>query len=181
MTGFEQALLVNVAVLVTTLMADLGLKRVTRGRLTRPLITAAAIVPLFMHTVFTNGIGLTVEVLGAAAGILLGLAAASRLKITRQASDGTVSTTGGWDYAAIWITVSAARTLFSYGASHWFTQSMGRWFVQHGALPTQVSAIATNGLVLMAVAAVITRTVTLRLRSRNALTAEPATVHHLHS
>ncbi|MFB7669740.1 hypothetical protein ACFC1R_38620 [Kitasatospora sp. NPDC056138] len=177
MTAFEQALLVNAAVLTTTLLADLGLKQVTRKRLTRPLITAAAIVPLFVHTLFASGIGLTVEVLGAAAGVLLGLAAASRLKITRRASDGALSTTGGWDYAAIWITVSAARTLFSYGASYWFTYSLGRWFVQHGALPTQVDAIVTNGLVLMAVAAVLTRTVALRIRSRNALAAEPATVH----
>ncbi|MGW3044605.1 hypothetical protein ACWC9T_32210 [Kitasatospora sp. NPDC001159] len=181
MTGFEQALLVNVAVLVTTLLADLGPKQVTRGRLTRPLITAAVIVPLFMHTLFTSGIGLTIETVGSAAGVLVGLTAASRLKITRQGSGGTVSTAGGWDYAVVWITVSAARTLFSYGASYWFTESMGRWFVQHGALPTQVSAIVTNGLVLMAVAAVLTRTVTLRLRSRNALTAEPATAHRSHS
>ncbi|MGW0769111.1 hypothetical protein [Streptomyces sp. NPDC002676] len=176
MSAFEQALLVNAAVLTTTLLADLGLKQVTRKRLTRPLITAAVIVPLFMHTLFTSGIGLTIEMVGLAAGILLGLAVASRLKITRQTSDGALSTIGGWDYAAIWITVSAARTLFSYGASHWFTMSLGRWFVQHGALPTQVDAIVTNGLVLMAVAAVITRTMALRVRSRNALTAAPAPV-----
>jgi hypothetical protein len=177
MTAFEQALLVNVAVLITTLLADLGLKQVTRSRLIRPLIIAAAVVPLFMHSLFTNGIGLTIETVGIAAGILVGLAATSRLKITQQTSDGAPSTIGGWDYAAIWITVSAARTLFSYGASYWFTASLGRWFVQHGALPTQVSAIITDALVLMAVAAVITRTIALRIRSRNALTAEPATVH----
>ncbi|QHC25639.1 hypothetical protein [Streptomyces sp. GS7] len=179
MSAFEQALLVNAAVLATTLLADLGLKKVTRKRLIRPLIIAAAIVPIFVTTLFTTGIGLTIEVVGAAAGVLLGVVAASRLTITRQTPDGAMATIGGWDYAAIWIAVSAARTLFSYGASYWFTESLGRWFVQHGALPTQVNAIVTDGLVLMAVAAVITRTVALRVRTRNAPATEPVISHPL--
>jgi hypothetical protein len=156
------ALIVNALVLFAVLEADLGAARkVSRFRLLRPLLLSAAIVPLFLEAVATHGTGLALEIGGGVAGILLGLAAASLMRVRREAATGRVVTRAGAAYASLWIVVIAARSCFSIGAVHWFNHSLGIWMASH-----QVTGAAiTDTLIIMAVAMTLTRTLGLGLRA----------------
>ena len=51
--------------------------------------------------------------------------------------------------------------LFSYGANHWFEDQLGGWLVVN-SIP---SAAITDGLIFMAVAMLLTRTIGLAMRA----------------
>ncbi|GAA2057242.1 hypothetical protein GCM10009839_78230 [Catenulispora yoronensis] len=146
--------IVNIVVLASVLGTDLGRREVTKARLLRPAIVAAVIVPIYVKHPATTGTGLALELGGAALGLMLGLAAAALLKVRREEATGKVYTHTGAAYAALWTGVIGARLAFSYGAQHWFTQSLGRWMVEH-----QVTVDAlTDTLVVMAIAMLLGRT-----------------------
>jgi hypothetical protein len=168
MSTLAEAILINVAVLISTLQSDLGRRKVTLMRFLRPVIVVAVVVPLFMTTVFTSGIGLTTELAGLAAGVLVGAVAVSLMKFERDES-GVIHSTAGTGYAALWIVIAAARTLFSIGASNWFGSDLGRFFFEHGAKVADIGAIITDGLIGMALAMILTRTAGLYLRGRKAV------------
>ncbi|NUR60714.1 MAG: hypothetical protein HOV87_18940 [Catenulispora sp.] len=146
--------IVNIIVLASVLGTDLGRREVTKARLLRPAIAAAVIVPLYVKHPATSGAGLALELGGAALGLVLGLAAATLMKVRREEATGKIQTHTGAAYAALWTGVVGARLAFSYGAQHWFTQSLGRWMYTH-----QVSVDAlTDTLVVMAIAMLLART-----------------------
>ncbi len=157
-----KALIVNGLVLFAVLEADLGpARKVSRFRLLRPLLLSASIVPLFLEAVATHGTGLALEIAGGVAGVLLGLAAASLMTVRRQPTTGGVVTGAGAAYAALWITVIAARSCFSIGAVHWFNQPLTTWMANH-----QVTGAAiTDTLIIMAVAMTLARTIGLAVRA----------------
>jgi hypothetical protein len=68
-----------------------------------------------------------------------------------------------WGYALFWTAVIGARALFSYGTDHWFGNQLGSWLAA-SSIP---SAAITNGLIFMAVAMLLTRTLGLARRSRS--------------
>ena len=156
--------IVNIIVLASVLGTDLGRRKVGTARLLRPAIAAAVIVPLYVKHPATSGAGLALELAGATLGLLLGLAAAALLKTRRDAGTGVVHTHGGTGYAALWTAVIGARVTFSYGASHWFTNQLGRWMYEH-----QVSVDAlTDALIVMAIAMMLGRTGALAAKARTA-------------
>ena len=161
-TELAQAEIINGAVLVATLHSDLGgHRKIGPMRLLRPLSIAAGIVPLFIDPIVTHGTGLTVELAGAAAGILGGLLALSLIKVYRHPTTGTPVTRATWPYAAIWTLVIGARAAFSYGCTHWFPAQLATWCQTH-----QVTGNAiTDGLIFMAVAMLLTRTLGLATRT----------------
>ena len=157
-----QAELINGAVLLATLHSDLGRHRkIGPMRLLRPLGIAAAIVPLFISPVVTHGAGLAVELAGVAAGLVGGLAAVSLMRVYRSPETGKAVSRAGWPYALLWTLVIGARAAFSYGSFHWFPNQLTHWCEVH-----QVTGDAiTNGLIFMAVAMLVTRTLGLVARS----------------
>jgi hypothetical protein len=167
-----QAELVNGAVLAATLHADLGTHRkIGPMRLLRPAAIAAAIVPLFIDPVVTHGAGLAVELAGVAAGMLGGLAALALTRVYRSPRTGKPVSHATWPYAALWTLVIGARAAFSYGAIHWFPTQIAEWGLAH-----QVTGDAiTNGLIFMAVAMLLTRTVGLGVRAASLPAAELTT------
>lgn len=167
-----QAELVNGAVLAATLHADLGVHRkIGPMRLLRPAVIAAVIVPLFIDPVVTHGAGLAVELAGVAAGMLGGLAALALTRVYRSPRTGKPVSHATWPYAALWTLVIGARAAFSYGAIHWFPAQIAQWGLAH-----QVTGDAiTNGLIFMAVAMLLTRTVGLGVRAAALPAAESAT------
>jgi hypothetical protein len=61
----------------------------------------------------------------------------------------------------LWIVIIGARAAFSYGAEHWFQGPLVSWAIAH-----QVSLAAlTDGLIFMAIAMVLVRTVGLGVRA----------------
>lgn len=156
------ALIVNGLVLFAVLESDLGAARkVSAFRLLRPLLTTLAIVPLFLAAPTTHGTGLALEIGGGVAGVLLGLSAASLMRVRRQPSTGRLVTRAGGAYAAFWIAVIAARSCFSIGAIHWFNHPLATWMANH-----QVTGAAiTDTLIIMAIGMGLARTLSLAVRA----------------
>jgi hypothetical protein len=164
------ALIINALVLFAVLESDLGAARkLSRFRILRPLLLSVAIVPMFLQAIATHGTGLALELGGGVAGVLLGLAAARLMSIRIQPATGRIVTRAGVAYAALWITVIAARSCFSIGASHWFNHALGTWMAAH-----QVSSAAiTDTLIIMAIAMTLTRTLSLVVRAAQLRGAAP--------
>ena len=157
-----QAEIVNGAVLVVALHSDIGRdKKIGPLRVLRPFATAAAIVPLFITAPVTHGTGLAVELAGTVAGVLGGLAAMAFTDVHRSPRTGRPVSSAGWPYALLWTLVIGARAFFSWGSTHLFSRQLGDWCVAH-----QVTADAiTDGLIFMAVAMVLVRSLGLVARA----------------
>ena len=162
MSELTEAMIVNAIVLVTVLATDLGpARKIGRGRLLRPVIAAAVIVPLFVKSPVTHGSGLVVEIAGVAAGVLAGLAAVALMRVHRSPQTGKPVSRAGWPYAALWTVIIGARAAFSWGAAHWFTGSLVAWCIAH-----QVSLAAiTDGLIFMAIVMILVRTAVIGIRA----------------
>jgi len=90
-----------------------------------------------------------------------GLAALALMGVYRSPDTGKPVSRAGAPYAVLWIVVIGARAAFSYGAAHWCTAPLVSW-----AITNQVSVAAiTDGLIFMAIAMVLVRTLGLGLRA----------------
>jgi hypothetical protein len=162
LSQLTEAMIVNGVVLATVLASDVGpARKIGPMRLLRPLVAAAVIIPIFVQRPASHGSGLAVEIAGVAAGLLGGLAAAALMRVYRSPDTGRPVSRAGWPYAIFWTVIIAARALFSYGAAHWFTDSIVAW-----AIANQVSEAAiTDGLIFMAVVMVLVRTAVIGVRA----------------
>lgn len=158
-----EALIINAAVLTVILESDLGPHRkITWFRIVRPLVTALVIVPFFIKGVAVSGAGLVLELALITFGVLLGWLATTQMGVYLSQKTGRPVTRAGLGYASIWIVVSAARVLFSYGSDHWFSAALGTWMADNRV----GSAALTDSLIFMALAMVITRVAVMGLRAR---------------
>ncbi|MEE4596734.1 hypothetical protein V2J94_33435 [Streptomyces sp. DSM 41524] len=162
MSTIGQAMIINGAVLIAVLEADLGPHRkIGKLRILRPLLMTAAIVPLFLKSPATHGSGLALELAAVVAGLMVGLLAMTFTTVYAGPTTGKPVSRAGFAYAALWIVVIGARAAFSYGSEHWFAQRLGRWMAYHQVTPEAL----TDALLLMAVAMTLTRTVGLATRA----------------
>jgi hypothetical protein len=158
----NSALIVDAVVLTAVLEADLGRHRkVGTFRLLRPVFIAAAIIPLFLKAVVTSGNGLSLEIAAASAGVVLGLIAVTLMTVYRSPRTNKPVTRAGFTYAALWAIVIGARAVFSYGSTHWFSHSLTTWMTQHSV----TTAAITDGLIFMAVAMLLIRTIGMAIRA----------------
>jgi hypothetical protein len=162
MSPLTEALIVNGIVLAATLEADLGPHRkIGKLRIVRPLATVAMVIPLFLAAPVTHGNGLLIELAGVAAGLLCGLLVSTLMSVYRSPKTGRPATAAGFGYAIAWTLIVGARAAFSYGSVHWFPAQIGQWAVAHQV----TQAAITDGLIFMAIAMVLTRTLSLAARS----------------
>jgi hypothetical protein len=177
MSTLAQAEIVNIAVLFAVLEADLGSHRkIGKFRILRPILLAAGIVPLFLEKVTTHGNGLTLELAGLAAGFVGGLLALSQTRVYLSSRTGKAASAAGWGYALLWVVVIGARAAFSYGANRWFEGSLATWLTDN-RIPADA---ITDGLIFMAVAMLLTRTVGLAIRA-HATSGGPELVDYSHA
>lgn len=151
--------IINLVVLGVVLEADLGRRKITWPRLARPVIVAGAIVIYYLTRTpaATRGGGLAFELVLAALGIVLGLAAGLIFRVFRD--QGIPWSQAGVAYAALWIVVIGARIGFAEAASH--SHSLQVWLGTHHI----TSDAITDALIFMAVGMLLTRTAVLRLRA----------------
>jgi len=162
MSPLTEAMIINGAVLVAVLQADLGPHRkIGPVRILRPLVTIALVVPLFLDRPVTHGNGLLVELAGIAAGLLYGLVITMLMRVYRSPKTGKPVSAAGLPYAIAWTLIVAARAAFSVGAVHWFPAQLAQW----GATHQVTGAAITDGLIFMAIAMVLVRTVGLAARA----------------
>jgi hypothetical protein len=149
--------IINLVVLVAVLEADLGHRKITLFRLIRPVLLAAAVVAFFYKKLDMTGNALTCELVLIVLGIGLGVAAGSLFRVYRV--KGSSWSHAGAAYAALWAVVIAARLLFVYATYH--SHAVDNWLrTQH-----LTSATVTDALLGMAVAMVLARTASLRIRA----------------
>jgi hypothetical protein len=127
-------------------------------RIARPLLLAFGIVPLFIEHPATAGSGEALELALTGLGALLGIMASTRLmRVNFDAAKGYVVSQAGAAYGLFWCAVIGARLLFTYGANHWYTDALAHWMSTNGI---SVDAL-TDGLIFMAIAMTLTRTIRL--------------------
>ena len=162
LSELTDAMIVNGVVLATVLATDLGpARKISKMRLLRPVIAAAAIIPFFIYWPATHGMALAVEIAGVVAGLLGGLAANALMGVYRSPTTGKPVSRAGLSYAIFWTAIIGARAAFSYGSVHWFKAPLVSWGIAH-----QVSVAAvTDGLIFMAIAMILVRTVALGIRA----------------
>jgi hypothetical protein len=162
MNELTEEMIVNGAVLVAVLYSDTGqARKIGVVRILRPFVIAAAIIPLFMDRPVTRGTGLVLELAGIAAGLLCGFIAITLMDVYRSPETGKPVSRAALPYSILWIVVIAARAAFSYGADHWFSAQLTNWCAAHQV----TSAAITDGLIFMAIAMLLVRTITIGVRA----------------
>jgi hypothetical protein len=150
------------AILAVVLLSDYGVRKLTTKRLVRPFITAIVIIPFFFKGAATSGNGLLLEAAGIATGVVLGLLAASLMRVFADPATGQPATRGGLPYCLFWVVVVAARLFFAYGAQHVFSRQLGEWLSTNHIT---VDAL-TAAIIFFSVAMLLGRTGALALRAR---------------
>ena len=153
--------LLNLGLLAYILWANLGTRPITRTRLTLPLVIVAGVAVGFLSHVPTVGNDVTLEVVLALAGAVLGVVAGLLVRVEPTTS-GTQVMRAGAAYAALWVAVIGGRMLFAYGADHWYPRQIAQFSITHRITGADAW---TAAFVLMALAMVLTRVAVTALRT----------------
>jgi hypothetical protein len=151
--------IINLVVLGAVYESDLGHRKITWFRVIRPILLTGVIVSFNLTGVATRGDALAFELLLPVLGIVLGVCAGSLFKVT-LGPDERGWTRAGSTYALLWAAVIGARLAFAYATSN--SHQVQHWLATHHITPAAI----TDGLIFMAVAMLLTRTVVLVVRGR---------------
>jgi hypothetical protein len=148
-------------VLVALVFRQLRGKRLTTRQLLLPLAIVGYAAAHYLHAIPTAGNDLVLAVGGAAIGIALGTGAGFLTHVTRGTDGVPIARATGWA-AALWVLGVGSRIAFSLFAQHGGEADLVRFSAAHSITSMQAWVA---GLVLMALAEVVSRTAVLAVRS----------------
>jgi hypothetical protein len=154
-------LLLNLGILALVLATNVGVHPIVRERFTRPVIFMGLAGLLYLKHMPTQGNDLGFELLGAAAGLGLGVGAAL-LGTVETDDQGRLVTRAGAAFAALWIAVVGGRIAFAYGSDHLFPHAIVTFSQAHDITSSDAWVVM---FVLMAFGMVIGRLAVLALQA----------------
>ena len=171
---------INLAILASVMISDLGTRRIGPFRLLKPVLIVATVVAAYVEGAATSGHGLILELASTAAGLGLGALAAAQMRVGYDPGQqgawlarrfglakapGRAVSHAGLGYLLIWVLVVGGRLYFAWGSQHQFGAALGRWMVIN-----QISSNAlVDSLIFLSIAMVVTRTAILAGRARVAI------------
>lgn len=163
--------LINTA-LVLLVIRQIRERRLDLQSLVLPLILVAFAAHNYLHSIPTAGNDLVLILGLAATGATLGTLAGLATHV-RSGEDGVALARAGWAAAILWIAGVSARMAFAYLASHGAGPSIAHFSIVNHITG---SAAWTAAFVLMAVAEVTARLLTLYWRGHRIQTAHHTAV-----
>ena len=164
--------ILNCALLGWVLTRNLGTRPVTRSTYTVPLLVVVIAAGIYLRDIPGDGNDHAVELLGALAGVVFGLAATAFTRVS-PGQGGHVVARAGVAFAAVWIVAIGGRIAFAELATHSWGPAVGRFSIAHQITGADAWRAA---FVLMALAMVVTRVATTALRARRCRTASASQV-----
>jgi hypothetical protein len=149
------------AILVLLVIRQIRGGRLDLRNLVLPVVLVAAAAAYYLRTVPTAGHDLALDITLAAVGAALGIACAMATRM-RRGRDGVAFAQAGWLAAALWIIGIGSRMGFAFFSDHGAGPAIARFSISHQITGSDAWVAA---LVMMALAEVIARLVTLRLRA----------------
>ncbi len=149
------------AILVLLVLRQIQERRLDLVSLVLPVVLVGAAAAYYLHSVPTAGNDIVLDLTLAATGTILGVACALTTRMWRGA-DGVALARAGVVAAILWIVGIGSRMGFALYSSHGGGPAIVRFSVAHDITS---SAAWVAALVMMALAEVIARTVTLRVRA----------------
>jgi hypothetical protein len=157
--------------LINIVLVAFVILQVKGGRLTlrtalRPVICVAAAAIYYLKGIPTSGNDLLLDVVLGGTGLILGVACALTTRVWKD-KDGFQYSKAGAVAAALWIIGVGSRMAFEEYSSHGGAHSIVNFSIAH-SITSENAWVA--GLVIMALAEVISRLVVIRLRAARTTT-----------
>jgi hypothetical protein len=149
-------------ILVLLVLRQIRGSRLDLVNLVLPVVLVGGAAAYYLHSVPTAGNDLVLDLALAGAGAALGFLCALATRVWRG-SDGVPMAKAGGIAAFLWVAGIGARMAFAFSTSHGAGPAITRFSIAHSITSSDAWVAA---LVMMALAEVLTRLGTLRLRGR---------------
>jgi hypothetical protein len=156
------------AVLVLLVLRQIRERRLDLASLVLPIVLVGAAAAYYLHSVPMAGNDIALDLTLAAVGAILGLACALSTRM-RRGADGVALARAGVAAAILWVAGIGARMGFAVYSSHGGAPAIARFSISHN-ITSPAAWVAA--LVMMALAEVIARTLTLRVRASRLAAAQ---------
>ncbi len=162
-------------ILVLLVLRQIRGSRLDLVNLVLPVVLVGGAAAYFLHSVPTAGHDLVLDFVLAGAGAALGFLCALATRVWRG-SDGVPMAQAGGIAAVLWVVGIGARMAFALSSEHGAGPAITRFSIAHSITSSDAWVAA---LVMMAIAEVLARLVTLRLRARWLPSADTGTSAHV--
>jgi hypothetical protein len=149
-------------ILVLLVLRQIRGSRLDLVSLVLPVVLVGGAAVYYLRSVPTAGNDVALDLVLAGAGAALGFLCALATRVWRG-SDGVAMAKAGGIAAVLWVAGIGARMAFAFSSDHGAGPAITRFSIAHSITSGQAWVAA---LVMMALAEVLTRLITLRLRAR---------------
>jgi hypothetical protein len=149
-------------ILVLLVLRQIRGSRLDLANLVLPVVLVGGAAAYYLRSVPTAGNDVALDLALAGTGAALGFLCALATHVWRG-SDGVAMAKAGGIAAVLWVAGIGARMAFAFSSDHGAGPAITRFSIAHSITSGQAWVAA---LVMMALAEVLTRLITLRLRAR---------------